>query len=312
MSIKVISPGMLTTVQDSGRFGFQKFGFSPNGVMDLQSYHIANALVENFSDEAVLEMTMLGGKFYFTDPAIIAVTGADMAAEIDGAPIEMYKNIYVNRESTLTFKTAKSGVRTYLAVAGGFNINEKMGSRSTNIKCKVGGFNGRKLAAGDVLELRRYASEFPHMQQHSVVQQTFSSDTVTLRVVLGPQEDYFTEKGINTFLNSEYMVTANSDRMGYKLEGEKIEALDKSDIISDGIAPGSVQVPSSGQPIIMLADRQTTGGYAKIATVISSDLSMLVQAKPGDKIHFAVISRKQAEKIYRHQQKMIEKLLISL
>lgn len=310
MSIKVITPGMLSTIQDGGRKGFAAMGFNASGVMDVRSYHIANALVGNFTDEAVIEMTYLGGSFKFLESNYIAITGADMSPKIDGVPVEMYTTVFVKQDETLTFSAAKSGMRAYIAVRGGIDVPVIMGSRSTNLKCKLGGLDGRPLKAGDIVPCRDVYDEFHKHLIHSVPKEDFGSDEITVRVLLGPQDDYFTEHGIKTFLNSTYTVTNESDRMGCKLSGEKIEYKNTVDIISDGIVFGSIQIPRTGNPIIMLADRQTTGGYAKIATVISVDLPLLAQARPGTKVHFKLIDRQKAERLLKQEQKEFHSYLL--
>ena len=223
MSIKVITPGMLSTIQDGGRKGFAAMGFNASGVMDVRSYHIANALVGNFTDEAVIEMTYLGGSFKFLESNYIAITGADMSPKIDGVPVEMYTTVFVKQDETLTFSAAKSGMRAYIAVRGGIDVPVIMGSRSTNLKCKLGGLDGRPLKAGDIVPCRDVYDEFHKHLLHSAPKEDFGSDEITVRVLLGPQDDYFTDHGIKTFLNSTYTVTNESDRMGCKLSGEKIE-----------------------------------------------------------------------------------------
>lgn len=310
MSIKVITPGMLSTIQDGGRKGFAAMGFNASGVMDVRSYHIANALVGNFTDEAVIEMTYLGGSFKFLESNYIAITGADMSPKIDGVPVEMYTTVFVKQDETLTFSAAKSGMRAYIAVRGGIDVPVIMGSRSTNLKCKLGGLDGRPLKAGDIVPCRDVYDEFHKHLIHSVPKEDFGSDEITVRVLLGPQDDYFTDHGIKTFLNSTYTVTNESDRMGCKLSGEKIEYKNTVDIISDGIVFGSIQIPRTGNPIIMLADRQTTGGYAKIATVISVDLPLLAQARPGTKVHFKLIDRQKAERLLKQEQKEFHSYLL--
>ena len=310
MSIKVITPGMLSTIQDGGRKGFAAMGFNASGVMDVRSYHIANALVGNFTDEAVIEMTYLGGSFKFLESNHIAITGADMSPKLDGVPVEMYTTVFVKQDETLTFSAAKSGMRAYIAVRGGIDVPVIMGSRSTNLKCKLGGLDGRPLKAGDIVPCRDVYDEFHKHLIHSAPKEDFGSDEITVRVLLGPQDDYFTDHGIKTFLNSTYTVTNESDRMGCKLSGEKIEYKNTVDIISDGIVFGSIQIPRTGNPIIMLADRQTTGGYAKIATVISVDLPLLAQARPGTKVHFEPIDRQKAERLLKQEQKEFHSYLL--
>lgn len=310
MSIKVITPGMLSTIQDGGRKGFAAMGFNASGVMDVRSYHIANALVGNFTDEAVIEMTYLGGSFKFLESNYIAITGADMSPKLDGVPVEMYTTVFVKQDETLTFSAAKSGMRAYIAVRGGIDVPVIMGSRSTNLKCKLGGLDGRPLKAGDIVPCRDVYDEFHKHLIHSAPKEDFGSDEITVRVLLGPQDDYFTDHGIKTFLNSTYTVTNKSDRMGCKLSGEKIEYKNTVDIISDGIVFGSIQIPRTGNPIIMLADRQTTGGYAKIATVISVDLPLLAQARPGTKVRFELIDRQKAERLLKQEQKEFHSYLL--
>ena len=269
MSIKVITPGMLSTIQDGGRKGFAAMGFNASGVMDVRSYHIANALVGNFTDEAVIEMTYLGGSFKFLESNYIAITGADMSPKLDGVPVEMYTTVFVKQDETLTFSAAESGMRAYIAVRGGIDVPVIMGSRSTNLKCKLGGLDGRPLKAGDIVPCRDVYDEFHKHLIHSAPKEDFGSDEITVRVLLGPQDDYFTDHGIKTFLNSTYTVTNEIRQNGLQaVRRKRLNTKITVDIISDGIVFGSIQIPRTGNPIIMLADRQTTGGYAKIATVI--------------------------------------------
>lgn len=233
-----------------------------------------------------------------------------MSPKIDGVPVEMYTTVFVKQDETLTFSAAESGMRAYIAVRGGIDVPVIMGSRSTNLKCKLGGLDGRPLKAGDIVPCRDVYDEFHKHLIHSVPKEDFGSDEITVRVLLGPQDDYFTDHGIKTFLNSTYTVTNESDRMGCKLSGEKIEYKNTVDIISDGIVFGSIQIPRTGNPIIMLADRQTTGGYAKIATVISVDLPLLAQARPGTKVHFELIDRQKAERLLKQEQKEFHSYLL--
>ena len=255
MSITILNPGMLTSVQDLGRIGYQQFGVSVSGVMDPRSASIANILVGNDEGEAVLECTMMGPHIRFDAPNIIAITGGDLGATLDGQRIDTYRAIPVNAGQTLRFTMLRTGCRAFVAFAGGLDIPVVMGSR-----------------------LRHTSPEFMPRAEYK------------LRIVLGPQDDAFTERGITTFLSSVYTLTPEFDRMGCRLDGELIEHVKSGDIISDGIAFGAVQVPSAGKPIIMLADRQTTGGYAKIANVISADFRILAQLKAGDRVRFEKVS----------------------
>lgn len=209
----------------------------------------------------------------------------------------MYTAVYMHRGDILTFGGARTGTRGYIAFSSYLDIPVVMGSRSTNIKCGIGGFKGRKLMDEDYIGFRAKRRYLPYYLSRSLDLDEFDQDQVTLRVVMGPQDQYFTAAGRKTFLNSEYTVTSEFDRMGCRLEGPFIAYKTTSDIISDGIAFGSVQVPSHGKPIILLSDRQTTGGYAKIATVISVDIPKLVQRKTDQKIRFQAVTVEEAQKL---------------
>lgn len=307
MKLTILSPGPLSTIQDEGRFGAMGKGFSPGGAMDPDSMRLANLLVGNAPGVGVIEMTILGITARFDCDSVIALTGADMAARLNGNPIDRFRAIAVHPGDTLSMKAAQQGMRGYLAVAGGFDLPIVMGSVSTNLKCALGGFRGRKLQAGDELPLNQSMSPELIGARRLAAPEGYP-ESITLRVLLGPQDDAFTERGIDTFLNSVYTVTDKADRMGIRLAGEKIESRHGVDIISDGIANGSVQIPASGTPIIMMADRQTTGGYAKIATVISADLSRAAQARPGTKILFELVTEQQAIHLRREKEKKRKQL----
>ena len=295
MSITVLNPGLLTTVQDQGRIGYQQFGVSVSGVMDPRSAAVANILVGNDDKEAVLECTMMGPQLQFNQANCIAITGGDLMPTLDGKPIPNYTAVKVEAGQVLKFTMPKTGCRAFIAFAGGLDIPEVMGSRSTYMKAKIGGVEGRKLAKDDVIGFRAPKAELKNMNFRSMASEFVPRKEYTVRVVLGPQDDYFTDAGIQTFLSEVYSVTAEFDRMGCRLEGAVIQHKEGGDIISDGIAFGAIQVPSSGQPIIMLGDRQTTGGYTKIANVISADFRILAQLKQGDKVRFEKVSVKAAQ-----------------
>ncbi len=305
--ITILSPGPLSTIQDEGRFGYMNTGFSPNGAMDSYSMKVANILVGNAPGDGVIEMTMMGLSAQFDCDSVIALTGADMQPEINGNPIAMYTAVEVHKDDVLTMKMASAGMRTYLAAAGGFDLSAAMGSMSTNLKCGIGGLEGRKLRAGDTIPLRTSVSLSLLGDRKAEAENKYPT-ALTVRVVLGPQDDYFTQKGIDTFLGTWYTVTDKSDRMGVRLDGEKIESRKGVDIISDGIATGAVQIPASGTPIIMMADRQTTGGYAKIATVISADLPKIAQSRPGTQIRFAAVDTRDAVRLKKEEEKKLKEL----
>ena len=295
MSITVLNPGLLTTVQDMGRVGYQQFGVSVSGVMDPRAAEIANILVENPGGEAVLECTMMGPQLQFDQATCIAITGGDLGPTLDGAPIANYRAIAVQAGQVLRFTAPKTGCRAFIAFAGGLDIPEVMGSRSTYMKAKIGGFQGRKLEKGDKIGFRAPKTDLRNLNSRYIAPEFVPRPLYTVRVVLGPQDDMFTDQGVNTFLTETYTVTPEFDRMGCRLDGAAIQHKDTGDIISDGIAFGAIQVPSAGTPIIMLADRQTTGGYTKIANVITADFRILGQLKAGDKVRFEKVSIQQAQ-----------------
>ena len=291
MSITILNPGLLTTVQDFGRIGYQQFGVPVSGVVDPRAMSIANILVDNPEDEAVLECTMLGPQIRFNAPNVIAITGGDLGPTIDNQPIPNYAAIRVEAGQVLRFAGLRSGCRAYIAFAGGLDIAPVMGSRSTYMKAKIGGVEGRKLQKDDVIKFRKPNPDLRGLNIRHISPEFVPRLEYKIRVVLGPQDDMFTEHGIETFLSESYVVTPEFDRMGCRLDGEIIEHKGESgDIISDGIAFGAIQVPTAGKPIIMLSDRQTTGGYTKIANVISADFRILAQLKAGDRVRFAQVS----------------------
>ena len=295
MSVLVKTPGPLTTVQDEGRFFYQSSGIRPSGVMDGAAYEAANALVGNAKGEAVLEMTFLGATLEFQSAAWFALTGADMQAKLDGVPVERYRAVRAEAGQTLAVGMAAVGCRGYLAVRGGFDVPLVMGSRSTDVSAKLGGFEGRALKAGDVLPTLAADDWTP---TDLCYEPPVYESEITVRVVPGPQEEYFTAAGVDTFFSAAYEISPNSDRMGLRLDGPEIESISGTDIVSDGIVFGSIQVTSGGKPIILMADHQTAGGYAKIGTVLSFDLPKLAQARPGDKVRFEKISAEDAQKLY--------------
>ena len=308
MSITVLNPGLLTTVQDLGRVGYQQFGVSVSGVMDPRSTALANILVGNDQGEAVLECTMMGPHLQFNADNCIAITGGDLGPTLDGAAIPNYKAISVKAGQVLKFTAPRTGCRAFVAFAGGLDIPVVMGSRSTYMKAKMGGLEGRKLQKGDVIQFRAPKAQLKNQEDRMLRPEFVPKPQYTLRVVLGPQDDAFTGQGIDTFLSQTYAVTPEFDRMGCRMEGPVIEHKESGDIISDGIAFGAIQVPSSGQPIIMLCDRQTTGGYTKIANVISADFRILAQLKTGDKVRFQRVSVQEAQTALLTQRRVLNTL----
>ncbi len=304
MSLLLLSPGLFTTIQDAGRFGFQQYGFAPGGALDKRAMTMANLLVGNEPGEAVLEMTLLGAEMEFMKANVVAITGALCAPALNGEPVPMYTAIKMQAGDTLSIGDVKDGCRIYVAFAGGLNVPTVMGSKSTQIKYGLGGLEGRALKAGDSIPFLRPRHEIANLEKRVLPAPVRLAGVQTLRVVLGPQADtFFTKEALKTFLEEEYAVTNESDRMGCRLEGKALSFINGADIISDAIALGSVQVPASGKPIILLCDRQTVGGYAKITTVISVDIPVIAQCKMGDKVRFQAISVAAAQRLYHKQEK---------
>jgi antagonist of KipI len=308
MGIRILKGGMLTTVQDLGRNGYQSQGFSVAGVMDIRSFKIANLLLDNPENEAVLEFTLIGPTLEFTSATIISITGGDFQPTINGKPAPMYTALYMNKGDVLRFGSARTGSRGYVAFSSYLDIPVVMGSRCTNMKSSLGGFKGRKLQAGDYINFRIKRRYLPFFLSRTLDLDEFDQEETELRVVMGPQDNLFSRQGIDTFLGSTYTVTSDFDRMGCRLEGPFVAPKKTSDIISDGIAFGSVQVPSHGKPIILLSDRQTTGGYAKIATVASVDIPKLVQRKTDHKIRFRAITVQEAQQLIQDEMKELDEM----
>jgi len=306
MGVRILKGGMLTTVQDLGRTGYQSQGFGVSGVMDERSFRIANLLLDNAENEAVMEFTLIGPTLEFTSETIIAITGGDFRPMINKKPAKMYTAVYMHKGDILEFSGCRTGSRGYIAFSSHLNIPVVMGSRSTNIKAGIGGFKGRRLLDNDYLMFRKKRRYLPYFLSRTLELNEFEQEEVTLRVVMGPQDEKFTKEGKETFLNNEYLITSDFDRMGCRLEGPFVAAKEGADIISDGIAFGAVQVPSHGKPIILLADRQTTGGYAKIATVASVDIPKLVQLKTDNKVRFQAITVEEAQQLMRDEMREMD------
>jgi len=302
---EVIQPGPLTTIQDLGRFGYQQFGVPTSGALDNYAFRVGNLLVGNAEGAASLEITLPGCQLRALRETRIAITGADLAATINGGPAPAWESLSLKRGDVLSFPRLNGGCRAYLAVAGGIAVPQVMRSTSTYTKAGIGGFGGRPLRKGDVLRASKSAASAKVARIPSEYIPVYGNQ-IALRVILGPQDNLFTEEGVSTFLNSGYTVSTQADRMGYRLEGPRIQHREGADIISDGIPLGAIQVPGDGLPIILLVDRQTTGGYTKIATTISVDIPRIAQAKPGDKIRFQQVDEEQAVTLLKKYEQQME------
>ncbi|OGP88189.1 MAG: hypothetical protein A2156_03780 [Deltaproteobacteria bacterium RBG_16_48_10] len=300
----VLEPGFLTTVQDLGRFGFSQIGVPPSGALDPFSLRVGNLLVGNEEGEAGLETTIMGLRLKAMREAVIAITGGDLFPTLNGELLEMWRSHLLVEGDMLNFKGVRKGCRAYLALHGGIAVPEIMGSKSTFLPGKFGGLEGRALKKGDILYTLDIPTSFDKIGGRFPTDLIPTSEKETpLRVIPGPQDHHFTELGFQTFRSSFYQVTAKSDRMGIRLEGPKIERRSdvEESIISESLIPGAIQVPGDGKPMIIL-NELVTGGYTKIATIISTDLSKVAQLKPGDRVRFEPISAEEAHQLLRKQE----------
>ena len=291
IDLVVKSCGPMTALQDRGRFGYQGFGVSPSGAMDRRVLSMANALVGNSPDMGAIEFVNLGGSFTAEGGDLhLAVAGAGASASIDSTPIPSLTSFVLKEGQTLDVGHPRTGTFAYLAVAGGLAVEPQLGSLSFHLRSRLGGLKGAPLQAGNRLLCR------PENQAGEPMQLTVDvlEETGPLRVMLGPQDDYFTPESIRLLLESEFTISPQADRMGFQLTGPKLEHAKGFNIVSDGIVDGHIQVPGSGQPIVLMRDRQTAGGYPKIATVISADLARFAQMRPGTKVRFRAVERDEA------------------
>ena len=315
--IHVDTPGMYTTIQDIGRVGYQQYGMPVAGPMDSESYLLGQALVGNVEPVGALECTLLPPTLTIKGTCIVAFTGADMQPTINNVVVPRYIPFICHEGDVISGGFSQCGVRMYIAFSGGIDVPEINGSVSTHTKAKIGGLEGRPLQAEDEIGIKSFTRETVHVcdyygEGHNLFNTALYNRGgrechEPLRVVLGDQAKYFTDNGIKTFGSKIYTLTIQCDRMGFRLDGPVIEHVDSADIISDGAVFGSIQVPSDGNPIVLMADRQTTGGYTKIGTIITADLPRLSQLPVGDGIHFDIVSIEEAQDIYRTYMKRLHK-----
>ena len=305
---KIIKPGLQTTVQDLGRYGFREYGVSPSGAMDSYALQMGNLLVGNELGEAALEAPLIGPVLVALHDVSIAICGGNLSPKIDDREIPLWKSIAIQKGQTLSFGNIKEGARTYICIAGGINVPFVLNSKSTYITGKFGGLKGRALKEGDILYGNPFVRRNRFLRSNLIPE--YKTNPLSVRVILGPHKEKFTSLGIKTFLNEEYILSPQSNRMACQLMGPKIEHSSSADIISDAIPLGGIQVPASGQPIILMAEHQTTGGYSRIGTVISTDIPFLAQALPGTRIRFKEISLQSAQKELIEEKAMINHLYL--
>lgn len=324
MSIRILHPGLLTTVQDKGRFGFRRQGVIVSGAMDGFAQRMANLLVGNEEYEGVLEVTLIGPSMLFEADMLISVCGGNLSPAIGGIPVPLWRPVYIKAGETLKFGACRQGARAYIAIAGGIDVPNVMHSKSTFLRAGLGGFDGRALKAGDLLRHGTPSVEAVHYAEGcskrwgprpfyaaewfpgNGLLPAYAANPV-VRIMRGRQFGQFTEQSKKLLFACEFKVTPQSDRMGYRLQGPVLERneSDRLESISEAVSFGTIQVPPEGNPIILMADSQTIGGYPKIAQVATVDLPVLAQVKPGEAVSFAEISLQEAERLYIRRERDI-------
>lgn len=323
--ITIQKPGLLTTVQDSGRYGFQKEGVIVSGAMDMEAHRIANRLVGNSIHTPSIEMTLMGPVVEFEADALISICGGQLSPLIDGDPVPMWRPLFIKKGSELRFGRPKEGFRAYLAIAGGIEVPNVMGSASTYLRAGIGGHHGRALQNGDKLHflepdgparaLRdklKAKSGKAHSQSTkwgvSAKFMTNPHSGANIRIIEGREFDSFSNESQHALLSDSFTIDSNSDRMGYRLQGPELKKTNNKDMISEAVSFGTIQSPQEGELIVLLADRQTTGGYPRVAQVASVDLPKIAQLKPGDQLNFDMITHKQAQILYLQREKTLNQL----
>ena len=326
MSLRIIRPGLLTTVQDLGRAGYQHLGVVVSGAMDALALRVANLLVGNNDDAAGLEITLLGPNLRFESDHLITLTGADLSPTLDGQPAPMHRPIAVRAGTMLAFGAARAGCRTYLAVAGGLAVPLVLGSRATYLRATLGGWHGRALQAGDELPVSGPTAMGQKLRQAVAPAASLAASWVAarwtpgpalcplphpqplIRAMRGPEYGQFTEASQRAFWREPFTLTPAADRMGYRLNGPALKRVTTPELLSSAVTFGTVQVPPGGQPIALLADAQTTGGYPRLAQVITADFPAVAQARPGQQLRFQEVSLAEAQALYSAQEQRLRAL----
>ncbi len=304
---EVITPGLLTTLQDLGRFGSQYQGIPTAGAMDVTALVIGNRLVQNDPSEVGLEITFYGPKLRVLTDVTVAVTGGNLSPKVDGDPLPMWETVYLRKGSVLSFGPRQWGIRSYLTVSGGVDAEPLLGSKSTDLRSGFGGYQGRAIQKGDLLEGST-------LQDENIRSLRFPEELIRkpgqeqeIRVILGPELHHFTNEAVQLFTQATYTISDKMDRMGMRLKGTEINHSEKGpNILTNATPLGAVQIPGDGQPIILLKDRQTAGGYPKIAVTITPDISMLAQMGPGSKLRFKSVSLEEAHQLLEEYQQLMD------
>lgn len=297
--IEVVSPGALTTIQDLGRFGYAHFGISPAGAADALSLRIANRIVGNDDNAAGIEMTLIGATLRFRSSCTIALVGA----EIGTSAVPMFEPVPVNPGYILECGLLRDGARTYVAVAGGIAVPKLLGSASTHLAAGFGGFHGRPLRKGDILEIGPEACDARAADPASL--RALARARTRIRVTKGPQYHWFEEDVLMQFCASEYRVTEQSNRLGLRLLGQTVKPSSAGELLTEGVSLGAIQIPPNGQPIVLFIDQQTTGGYPKLANVIAADMHCIGKLRPRDTVRFELVSIGEAIQVLREQERVL-------
>jgi biotin-dependent carboxylase-like uncharacterized protein len=302
-SLEAIDGGLLTTIQDDGRFGYRQYGVPVSGVMDVYAYRLATQLVGNASNMPVLEMTLNGGRYRFNSDAVIAITGADMHPKINGEDVSLNTSLEIKSGDVISFNYCKKGCRSYFAIRGQLDIKEVLGSCSTYLTGKFGGFEGRALEKGDVLSWTENEEEFS-LQEIPKDRIPYYSSKVELRIMEGPEWSWLSQNQKEQFMNTEFDASPDSNRMGVRLKGDPIQPIERQ-MISGPVIPGTIQLPENGRPIIIMKDGQAVGGYPRIAKIADADLWRAGQLWPAVQLTFRKISRKEANTLSAFQNNLL-------
>jgi len=324
MSITILKPGFMSSVQDLGRRGFQQYGVPIGGAMDKVSAALANIICTNDENEAVIEMTLHGTSIMFNEAAFCAIVGGGCKAYIDDVELPFNRLLWIPAFSIIKSTANTQGCRSYLAVSGGFNVKKVLGSASTYTPSGIGGINGRNLITGDMLafkgEQNLHAAPNLHMLPNGVgISHWHTADLVvptpdiaTVHTIKGPEFDHFNTASQESFFNAVFTISSQSNRMGYRLEGKKFALEEKTEMVSTAVTAGIVQVTHEGDPIILMADAQTTGGYPRIARICAADISLLAQCRPGTKIQFREIGEEESVMRYNRMVEAMKKVKVGL
>jgi len=326
MSITILKPGIASSIQDLGRWGHQQFGIPISGAMDELAARLANILCGNDEHESIIEITLHGTEIMFNEAACISLTGSGSIIYLNDIEIQYNRLIKLDASSILKFKPAPSGCRSYLAIQGGLDVKKEMDSTSTFAPSGIGGTNGQNLKTGDIISLTRKKSSHKKADEINITKNGFAVSTwigvdlkehhhngiIRINICAGPEWDLFNEQSRSIFLNSEYSISLKANRMGIQLEGPRLELTEKKEMVSTPVTKGIIQVTNEGLPIILMADAQTTGGYPRISRVCSTDISVLAQCRPTDKIFFNLISEEESINKMNEKKKSLQQLKIAL